>query len=212
MWARRAHYSIQLHGHLVQVLWFEQVRRLEGPFAEAPCSRRSSRFSAQFRPPREGTKKRKEQVLMPKRAREAESCASSSKSRRSGEAAAPFSAAPNLEELRGSLAAFAAARDWDQFHTPRSLALALTGEVGELCECFQWRGDAACAPGLPGWTDADRTHLGEEMADVLMYLVRLADRSGIDLPAACAAKLERNGQKYPADRCRGSSAKYTSYK
>lgn len=148
---------------------------------------------------------------MPKRAREAESC-SSSKSRRSGEAAAAtFSAAPNLEELRGSLAAFAAARDWDQFHTPRSLALALTGEVGELCECFQWRCDAACAPGLPGWTDADRTHLGEEMADVLMYLVRLADRSGIDLPAACAAKLERNGQKYPADRCRGSSAKYTSY-
>ena len=83
--------------------------------------------------------------------------------------------------------------------------------MGELCEIFQWRGDAGCGPGLPGWTDADKTHLGEEMADVLLYLVRMADRCGVDLGAAAEAKLEKNARKYPADRARGSSAKYTAY-
>ena len=116
-----------------------------------------------------------------------------------------------LESLRQKLAAFATARDWDQFHSPRNLALALVGEVGELCEIFQWRGDDGCAPGLPGWTDADKTHLGEEMADVLLYLVRMADRCGVDLGAAAEAKLEKNARKYPADRARGSAAKYTAY-
>ena len=116
-----------------------------------------------------------------------------------------------LESLRQKLAAFATARDWDQFHSPRNLALALVGEVGELCEIFQWRGDAGCGPGLPGWTDADKTHLGEEMADVLLYLVRMADRCGVDLGAAAEAKLEKNARKYPADRARGSAAKYTAY-
>ena len=116
-----------------------------------------------------------------------------------------------LESLRRQLAAFALVRDWDQFHSPRNLALALVGEVGELCEIFQWRGDAGCGPGLPGWTDADKTHLGEEMADVLLYLVRMADRCGVDLGAAAEAKLEKNARKYPADRARGSAAKYTAY-
>ena len=116
-----------------------------------------------------------------------------------------------LESLRRQLAAFALVRDWDQFHSPRNLALALVGEVGELCEIFQWRGDAGCGPGLPGWTDADKTHLGEELADVLLYLVRMADRCGVDLGAAAEAKLEKNARKYPADRARGSSAKYTAY-
>ena len=81
-----------------------------------------------------------------------------------------------LEEIRHKLAAFASVRDWDQFHTPRNLTLALTGEVGELSECFQWKSDASCAPGLPEWSEAERLHLGEEIADVMLYLVRLADR------------------------------------
>ena len=126
-------------------------------------------------------------------------------------AGSAFSEGPTLESLRAQLAAFARARDWDQFHTPRNVLLAMCGEVGELAELFQWRGDAGCPPGLAPWTEADKTHLGEEMADVLLYLVRLADRCGVDLPRAAEEKLLKNGRKYPADRCRGSAAKYHAY-
>ena len=122
-----------------------------------------------------------------------------------------FSASPDLEAIRSQQAAFAEARDWDQFHTPRNLALALVGEVGELCEIFQWKGDHEVQPGLPGWTDAKRQHLGEEMADVLNYLVRLADKCGIDLPAVADAKIQKNAAKYPASLVRGSAKKYNEY-
>ena len=122
-----------------------------------------------------------------------------------------FSASPDLEALRSQQAAFAEARDWDQFHTPRNLALALVGEVGELCEIFQWKADHEVQPGLPGWTDAKRQHLGEEMADVLNYLVRLADKCGIDLPAVTNSKIQKNAAKYPASLVRGSAKKYNEY-
>lgn len=81
----------------------------------------------------------------------------------------------SLGELRSRLHAFAEARDWAQFHTPRNLALALTGEVGELAECFQWRSDAECGAGLPGWSDNDRTHLGEELSDCACRRTQRAD-------------------------------------
>lgn len=123
--------------------------------------------------------------------------------------AGEFSPTPTLEDLRAMQAAFAGARDWGQFHTPRNLALALVGEVGELAECFQWKGEVR--PGLPEWTAAEKEHLGEELSDVLLYLVRLSDVCGIDLPAACAAKVEKNAAKYPVDRARGSAQKYTAY-
>ena len=110
------------------------------------------------------------------------------------------------------MAAFAAARDWDQFHSPRNLVLAMVGEVGELAEMFQWKPDGSCPPGLAGWKDEKLVHLGEEMADVLLYLVRLADRCGIDLPMAAARKLQINGIKYPAETVRGRSEKYNEYK
>lgn len=122
-----------------------------------------------------------------------------------------FDRAVTLESLRQDQAAFAAARDWDQFHTPRNVLLAMVGEVGELSELFQWRADAGCGVDLPAWSDADKTHLGEEMADVLLYLVRLADRCGVDLPAVAKAKLAKNEAKYPAEKCFGSAAKYTAY-
>ena len=117
----------------------------------------------------------------------------------------------DLESLRRRLRGFAAERDWDQFHTPRNLALALVGEVGELCECFQWRGDSGAELGLPDWAPAKRSHLGEELADCLLYLVRLADKCDVDLPAAAAAKLRKNAAKYPAQQVRGSAKKYTEY-
>jgi dCTP diphosphatase len=83
------------------------------------------------------------------------------------------------------------------------------GEVGELSELFQWRGEVA--PGLPTFSAEEKGRLGEELSDVLLYLVRLADRCGIDLAASAAAKVEANGVKYPADKVRGSSAKYSEY-
>jgi dCTP diphosphatase len=74
----------------------------------------------------------------------------------------------------------------------------LVGEVGELAELFQWRPDAECAPGLSGWTDAQRTHLGEEVSDVLLYLVQLADVCEVDLVEAVPRKMAMNGRKYPS--------------
>ncbi|GAQ84368.1 hypothetical protein KFL_001860150 [Klebsormidium nitens] len=134
------------------------------------------------------------------------------------EATSPQTAAPpagdpllpvTLGELQELQASFAKDRDWDQFHSPRNLLLALVGEVGELSELFQWRGEVP--RGLPGWTPPEREHLGEELADVLLYLVRLADVCGVDLGRAALRKLEKNAQKYPVDACRGSSQKYTAY-
>ena len=98
-----------------------------------------------------------------------------------------------------------------QFHTPRNICLALVGEVGELCECFQWRGDAGASLGLPGWDAKKRDALSDELADVLLYLVRLADKCEIDLPGATARKLRKNAAKYPADLVKGSSKKYDEY-
>mmetsp|Transcript_30868 Transcript_30868/g.98538 ORF Transcript_30868/g.98538 Transcript_30868/m.98538 type:complete len:230 (+) Transcript_30868:1-690(+) len=122
---------------------------------------------------------------------------------------AGFAPDVTLEQLRQDVGAFAEERDWDQFHTPRNLLLALVGEVGELSEIFQWKGEVK--DGLPGWSEEEKEHLGEELSDVLLYLVRLADKSGIDLPKAAGRKLKKNAAKYPADKCRGKSAKYTAY-
>jgi NTP pyrophosphatase (non-canonical NTP hydrolase) len=107
------------------------------------------------------------------------------------------------------MATFASERDWGRFHVPRNLLLALVGEVGELAELFQWRGEVAV--GLPDWPAADKVHLGEELSDVLLYLVRLADRCDVDLGAAARRKLLLNARKYPVGQAKGSSDKYTAY-
>jgi dCTP diphosphatase len=100
-------------------------------------------------------------------------------------------------------------RDWHRFHTPRNVFIALTGEVGEIAECLQWKGEVP--RGLPAWPDAERAALADELSDVQLYLVRLSDLCGVDLGAAVLRKLDKNRAKYPAERCRGSSAKYTAY-
>jgi NTP pyrophosphatase (non-canonical NTP hydrolase) len=110
-----------------------------------------------------------------------------------------------LIELRDALRAFAEARDWGQFHTPRNLATALTVEAAELLEPFQWLTDEQSRQLAP---DA-RAAVQEELADVLLYLVRLADQLDIDLAAAAHAKIARNAEKYPVDKARGSARKYT---
>ncbi len=109
-----------------------------------------------------------------------------------------------LLELREALRTFAAERDWERFHTPKNLAMALSGEAGEVIEHFQWLTpeDSAALP-------ADqREEVALELADVLLYLVRLADVLGIDLGAAARRKLAINAARYPADKARGRSDKY----
>lgn len=111
----------------------------------------------------------------------------------------------SLEELRGALRQFASERDWDQFHSPKNLAIALSVEAAELLEHFQWTPDADSAPLAPD----QHSNVREEIADVLLYLIRLADKLNIDVLAAATEKMQLNAAKYPVDRARGNSRKYT---
>jgi len=126
-----------------------------------------------------------------------------------GDARASASDAPcasgGLADLRDALRRFAAERDWEQFHTPRNLATALSIEASELLEPFQWLTDEQ-SRGLDRQTLAC---VREELADVLLYLVRLADVLDVDLLAAAREKMVLNAQKYPIDKARGNSRKYT---
>ncbi|KAK6161239.1 hypothetical protein DH2020_004620 [Rehmannia glutinosa] len=95
----------------------------------------------------------------------------------------------SLKELAMKLEDFAKARDWEKYHSPRNLLLAMIGEVGELSEIFQWRGEVE--KGLPNWEESEKEHLGEELSDVLLYLIRLADICGIDLSHAATKRLPK---------------------
>jgi len=110
-----------------------------------------------------------------------------------------------LESLREQLRDFAAARDWEQFHSPKNLAMALSVEAGELLEIFQWLTEEQSRNPAPEVLAA----ASDEVADVLLYLVRLADKLGIDPIAAANRKLVANAAKYPVDKARGNSKKYT---
>ncbi len=110
----------------------------------------------------------------------------------------------SLEQLRTAVRAFAAERDWDQFHSPKNLAMALSVEAAELLEHFQWLSEPASRDLSP----EQRAEVGAEMADVLIYLVRLADKLEVDLLQAAQAKMAINARKYPADKVRGSARKY----
>ena len=81
----------------------------------------------------------------------------------------------SLETVRATVDSFAAERGWHKFHTPRNLMLALVGEIGELAEIFQWKGDDGAAPNLPAFTDEERKHVGEELSDVLVYVYNLSN-------------------------------------
>jgi dCTP diphosphatase len=111
----------------------------------------------------------------------------------------------SLENLRDMLRRFASDRDWDQFHSPKNLAIALNVEAAELLEHFQWmpEGDPAV------FTLDQHGKVREEIADVLLYLIRLADKLDIDLLTAATEKIQINAAKYPVEKARGSSKKYT---
>lgn len=110
----------------------------------------------------------------------------------------------SLEFLRQQLAEFAAERDWDQFHNPKNLAMAVAGEAGELVEHFQWL-TFEQAMNLPR---ATREDVALECADILLFLLRLTDKLGIDLAAAARKKLALNAEKYPVEKARGRATKY----
>lgn len=111
-----------------------------------------------------------------------------------------------LEELQSEICAFATARDWEQFHLPRSLILALQSELGELAEIVQWVPDQQIDD---RWLDENRRRLSEEVSDLIIYLLRLSSVLKIDVSASVTAKLAANAEKYPVDKARGSAKKYT---
>ncbi|MBB3223029.1 NTP pyrophosphatase (non-canonical NTP hydrolase) [Massilia umbonata] len=117
------------------------------------------------------------------------------------------SSVDTLIELRELTRVFAAERDWQQFHTPKNLAMALSVEVAELVEHFQWLRTGSSEE----LDERKREGIQHELADVLLYLVQLADATGVDLRAAALEKLRLNGEKYPAAVVKGDARKYDEY-
>lgn len=114
---------------------------------------------------------------------------------------------PELEDLKTRMRDFAARRDWEQFHAPKNLVMALAGEAGELIEHFQWISEAQ-SDNLDART---LEKVASEIADIQIYLVRLSDRLGVSIADAVERKVLENERKYPAERVFGSSRKYTEY-
>ena len=113
----------------------------------------------------------------------------------------------SLDDLNHKLLKFARERDWEQFHSPKNLSMALAGEAGELLEHFQWLSEAAS-------TQLDQTKRDEvalEMADILIYLIRLGERLGIDLVDAAYRKMAINQARYPAEQVRGDARRADEY-
>ena len=111
----------------------------------------------------------------------------------------------DIKEIQDKLAKFAEERDWDQFHSPKNLVMALTSEVGELTELFQWltEGQSSIKD------DSSKTdEIRQEIADIFIYLLRLADKLDIDIEEAIREKIEINAKKYPIDLAKGNATKY----
>jgi len=113
----------------------------------------------------------------------------------------------DIEQLKIRLRQFADERDWDQFHSPKNLSMALIGEAAELVEHFQWLTEAQSYV-LSGEKLAE---VELELADIFLYLVRIADKLNVDLAKAADRKIHVNAQKYPAHKVKGKADKYTAY-
>ncbi len=113
----------------------------------------------------------------------------------------------SITALQARLRQFAQVRDWEQFHSPKNLAMALIVEAAELVEHFQWLTEQQSAQ-LPA---EKLEQVAFELADIFIYTVRMADRLGVDLPATVQRKIEINEKKYPANQVKGSAKKYTEY-
>jgi dCTP diphosphatase len=112
-----------------------------------------------------------------------------------------------LGEVKARIRAFVAERDWEQFHAPKNLSMALAAEAGELLEHFLWCDSETSRQALGD--PADRAKIEEELADVTIYALAFANAAGIDLAAAMERKIRRNAEKYPVEKARGRAAKYT---
>lgn len=112
-----------------------------------------------------------------------------------------------IKQLQHRLREFTRVRDWDQFHSPKNLSMALIAEAAELVEHFQWLTEAQSS------TLSEQKHMEveHELADIFVYLLRLADKLDVDLCRAAENKIRLNEEKYPADMVRGSAKKYTEY-
>ena len=110
----------------------------------------------------------------------------------------------NIKEIQDTLAKFAKERDWDQFHSPKNLVMALTSEVGELNELFQWLTEKQSE-------NLNNDEVKQEIADIFIYLVRLSDKLDIDIEEAIKEKIEINTKKYPIELSKGNAKKYTKF-
>jgi dCTP diphosphatase len=115
--------------------------------------------------------------------------------------------ADSLNELRLRVSQFVTDRDWAQFHSPKNLAMAMIVEAGEVVEHFQWMTETESRD----LNAATQEQVGHELADTFVYLLRIAEVCGIDLLQATNAKIDLNAKKYPAEKVKGSNAKYTAY-
>jgi len=113
----------------------------------------------------------------------------------------------SLDDLNAKLLAFARERDWEQFHSPKNLSMALAGEAGELLEHFQWLSEEGSAR----LDDAKKDQVALEMADILIYLIRLAERLDVDLVDAAYRKMALNQARYPAALVRGDARRAEEY-
>lgn len=108
----------------------------------------------------------------------------------------------DIKEIQDKLAKFAEERDWDQFHSPKNLVMALTSEVGELNELFQWLNEKQS-------NNVDNNEIRQEIADIFIYLLRLSDKLDVDIEEAVREKIEINAKKYPIDLAKGNAIKYS---
>jgi dCTP diphosphatase len=111
----------------------------------------------------------------------------------------------DIAALQQQLRDFATEREWDQFHSPKNLAMALAAESGELLELFQWLTEAQSSQ----LSEEERIHVAVELADIQIYLVRIADALDVSLPEAVEEKLRDNAEKYPIDLSKGNATKYS---
>ena len=112
-----------------------------------------------------------------------------------------------LEELKSRTAKFIRERDWEQFHTPKNLSMSIAIEAAELMEHFQWMTEEQSTTLSPEELD----EIGEEMADIVLYSLSLCNQLGLDLSESVMNKLAKNAEKYPREKVRGKSHKYTYY-
>ena len=110
-----------------------------------------------------------------------------------------------MEELKQIIKDFSQVRDWEQFHAPKNLAMALSTEAAEILEIFQWKEAAESL------TEQELDNLRQEIGDVLIYLIELADKYQIDILEAAKLKMRINEQKYPVEKVKGKADKYTKY-